>query len=148
MPATIKGIVVLPAIIPQHVGDPPLTCPGYPGQSPLRPGWTDPFGTIDPPLFDGTLPPDYQAAYIDLNNPSAPTPWGGTVSSTITTDVNPISGLAMPYCLFDRAPVGGPLVVTDNELLDAQPQDNHFAMQILIRVSGLNYRSNAQCEYR
>jgi hypothetical protein len=98
---------------------------------------------LNPP-YTAANPLGYATQYITFSTPFSPTPWNGTISPLITTDINPISGAALQYCLFDINPLGGPLVVTDTD----GPFDQHFELQASIRQSGQVYYTNAQCEYR
>ncbi|MCC6408208.1 MAG: hypothetical protein IT453_13680 [Planctomycetes bacterium] len=105
--------------------------------------WTIPVGALAVP-FSVALPPGFSTRYINFGAPFGPMPWGGSVSPVINTDVNVQSGLPYQYCLFDKAPFGGPLTVTDVE----GTSDQHFVMQAVIRLAGLAHYTNAQCEYR
>jgi hypothetical protein len=105
--------------------------------------WLVPVGALNPP-YAATSPAGYATRFIDFNTPFPPTPWNGNISAVITTDLNPISGVALSYCLFDITPVGGVLIVKDIE----GNADQHFELQGLIQLAGQGYYTNAQCEYR
>jgi len=125
------------------VVNPPTSCtPIAPAQP--HDAWLTPVGMLSP-AFAAALPVGYSTQFINFLTPLAPAPWGGTISPVISTDVNPINGATVNYCLFDLAPLGGsPLVITD-----AGPTtDEHFVIQASIRLNQIAHYTNAQAEYR
>ncbi|MEM7205063.1 MAG: hypothetical protein AAF628_32715 [Planctomycetota bacterium] len=106
-------------------------------------GWTRQPGTTGPTLQPG-LPADFRTAYLNLQNPDAPTPWTGAVS--LRTTVNPVQpSILHVYGLLVR-PNGFP--ISDNEGLGAP--GTYFNTQTLVLDARGNplQVSNLQSEYR
>lgn len=111
--------------------------------------WYQPFGTLDTPVKDTSLPGGFRKKYISFRA-SPPTPWDETLSSTgsFISTYFPLGGTVSTSVKF-----GVSSLILDDECAGGPCSETYFNMQAVFLTNSspsgsVLLRSNLQAEYR